>query len=1277
MDAISFVLGIKSSHLRSTHLRDLIHRGRILKTSKINADGTATDGQENGGAAEARVVEDSQTMSQRNDPTTAWVMAVYEDDAGDEQHWKRSITSSGTSEYRINDRVVNAKAYNEALEAENILIKARNFLVFQGDVEAIASQKPHDLTRLIEQISGSLEYKAEYDRLEAEAETAQEDQAFKYNQRRGLNAEIKQYSEQKKEADNYAAKVDERDQAVVTHVLWKLYHFQETIRESGEEIQRHQNELKEHRRTIAKYEERLESAKKAQAKTGREIAKSERTIKGARKEVEERQNSLIPLDEKITISERNLEKYKKRVAEVTQERDAQSKAVDRLKKDLDVVQKAQTKWEDDFKKASKTQGKQLSPTDLQEYNKLRAEVNKQTVATQIKIDNLTRQRKTDQETVNNLKTKVDDCQRQLEKFQAEGTELRARRDAIKAQVQQTTSETNDKKKQLNNMTSKRLQAAQKHTELEEKLQVVLRKMLDATEGRRQTEKEVRARETLAAMKRVFPGVRGRVHDLVKPKQKKFETAVSTVLGRNFDSIVVDSEKTAKDCIIYLREQRAGQATFIPLDTIQVKSVNSNLKGLHQKMRLAIDTIDYDSVNERAISYACGDAMICDDLTTAKYLCYEKRVDAKAVTLDGTVIHKAGLMTGGHGPNDHKNAKKWEDAEVENMRKLADNIRAEIASLPRGHKSIADEEALQAELSGLEQRLIFSREELQAFEKNLESKQKELQFVQSELAEAQPKYKDNSSSLESLQRQLDQNKAIISQTEDTVFAAFCQRLSYDNIRTYEAHQGSLQQEAAQKKLEFATQISKLQNQLAFETQRLQTTNDRIQQLEASSRRDQDLIDSLVAEKDAIQAELVESSARLSDLAANLEKSLAANGEKVDSVAAHRRDLQKRTREIDSTLKLVATLQDELRRTLSGRHALLRRCKIEQIDLPLAAGSASIDALPMDEVLAGGADPDVMDVDGEEGEPSSSRVEAPAINDYGIALNFEDLDDDLKDDASAEQDTALQDAITSLTTALSALAPNMRAVERLTSATERLRATDDAYATSQAAARTASAEFDEVRERRAALFTKAFTHIAEQVSPIYKALTRSAAFPLGGQAYLDALSADDAAPFAAGCRYHAMPPLKRFRDMDALSGGEKTMAALALLFAVHSYAPSPFFVLDEVDAALDVANVARVAAYLRSHAAPGMQFIVISLKAGLFQESECLIGVLRDQAINSSRTVTLDVSIVAFCNGVAGMTLILPRAATQVSTDMRMRSDSISRFWETSEKVVTASATWQAR
>lgn len=201
--------------------------------------------------------------------------------------------------------------------------------------------------------------------------------------------------------------------------------------------------------------------------------------------------------------------------------------------------------------------------------------------------------------------------------------------------------------------------------------------------------------------------------------------------------------------------------------------------------------------------------------------------------------------------------------------------------------------------------------------------------------------------------------------------------------------------------------------------------------------------------------------------------------------------------------------------------------------------------------------------------------------------------------------------------------MRAMDRLESVETRLKQTDQEWEDSKAAAQEAKEAFNDVKQMRFDLFNKAFSHIQQQIEHVYKDLTRSEAYPLGGQAYLD-MEEDTDMPYLSGIKYHAMPPLKRFRDMEQLSGGEKTMAALALLFAIHSYQPSPFFVLDEVDAALDNANVDKIKKYIREHSGPGMQFIVISLKPGLFQDSESLVGVYRDQEVNSSRTLTLDVS-----------------------------------------------------
>ncbi|KAL2366696.1 hypothetical protein RJZ56_000281 [Blastomyces dermatitidis] len=1214
MDAISFVLGIKSSHLRSTHLRDLVYRGRVLRTSTINDDGSASKNVQNGVNGDGDV-EPSQEPAERNDPKVAWVMAVYEDDAGEEQHWKRSITSQGVSEYRINNRVVTAQQYNQSLEDENILIKARNFLVFQGDVESIASQSPRDLTRLIEQISGSLEYKAEYERLKAEQEETAEIQNAQLNRRRGINSEIKQYQEQKREAENYARKADERDQAIITHILWKLFHFQRLIEESSAEIQKHQDELEEFRRGVEKYEKNLEEAKKDHARAGRNVAKVEKSINSKEKDIEDTTNSLVPVDEKIEISKQKVARYATRISEIEKESDAQSKTVKQLEKALKVVEKAQSQWEDEWKKTASKRGIQLSDSDLHEYNKLKEDVNKRSSAAQIKLTNLKRQRKADAETVNSLKSNFESTEWQVKNLQSDVNNMLDRKSSMAEAIESTSKEIAQKKKELNNLTSERLRVAQMRTELEEKLQVTLKKLLEADDGRKQSEKELRTKELISTLKRIFPGVKGRVSELCKPKQKKYQDAVSTVLGRHFDSIVVDNEKTAKECIQHLRDQRAGQATFIPLETIQVKAFNSSLKGMHRGMRPAIETVDYDNSVSRAITYACGNAIVCDDLATAKYLCYERGVDAKAVTLDGTVIHKGGLMTGGRSPG-HQQSKRWEDTDITNLHKLKEKLIADLGNLPKAHRKGAEEESLQGQLTGLEQRLAYSRDELKALDRNIESRSGEVDFSKRQMKSVQPKYLEKKRALEELDESIAEAQSSVSGVEDEVYRAFCRRLGYSNIREYEAQQGSLQQEAAEKKLEFTTQKSKIENQLSFEKQRLQATDDRIEGLRSQADRDRALIAELEAERKTIKDRLDTLNAELELLGEELAEQQEAYSQSAENLAAQRQEVQKRSRNVEATLKAISSLDGERQRHASGRYALLRRCKLEDIDIPLEKGSAPLSTLPIDDLVQN--DEDAMDVDED---PNVGSIQASAIHDYGIEVEFESLGDSLKEDSDDKIEEELQDRVKSLNSELDKMAPNMRAMERLEGVENKLRSTEKDFEDARKRARKAKEDFEAVMRKRSELFNKAFTHISEQIEPIYRDLTKTASYPMGGKAYLDIEDSEE--PYLDGIKYHAMPPLKRFRDMEHLSGGEKTMAALALLFAVHSYQPSPFFVLDEVDAALDNTNVARVANYIRDHAAPGMQFIVISLKTGLFQNSEALVGIYRDQAANSSKCLTLDV------------------------------------------------------
>jgi len=159
-----------------------------------------------------------------------------------------------------------------------------------------------------------------------------------------------------------------------------------------------------------------------------------------------------------------------------------------------------------------------------------------------------------------------------------------------------------------------------------------------------------------------------------------------------------------------------------------------------------------------------------------------------------------------------------------------------------------------------------------------------------------------------------------------------------------------------------------------------------------------------------------------------------------------------------------------------------------------------------------------------------------------------------------------------------------------------------------------QFEAAKNERVARFMRCFKHVEAMVHPFYKELTSYDGYD-GGSAYLD-LDAEE--PYNGGITFTACPPGKRFFPMELLSGGEKSMASMALLFAMHSYQPPPFMILDEVDAPFDHKNTTSLVTYLRKlH----FQCLVISLKDAFFSHSDSIVGIYKDKGAQSSGSLSL--------------------------------------------------------
>ncbi|KAJ3068627.1 Structural maintenance of chromosomes protein 1 [Podochytrium sp. JEL0797] len=1196
MDAISFVLGIQSAHLRSAKLRDLVY-------------------------ANERAPGDAEDADDEDRPTSASVTAVYAKSESHALRFSRIITSSGASEYRINNKAVSQAKYNETLEGENILIKARNFLVFQGDVEAVAAQSPKDLTRLIEQISGSLELKPEYERLKDLLEKATETSTVNFNKRRGINAEMKHVKEQKEEAERFQRLIAQRTKEVITHLVWRLFHLDAAVKHVQSTIETEKQAGSAMQGRLDDAETAWKEAKKGMAVATKENVKGEKKVKEIVEDISEKKPEQLKLDEKVKHGAKKIEQAKENLVKAEADLEKQEKSISELEAELAKVTKAAEKFEANAQKnAPKSTQRAFDATSRAEYATIREAVTSRTLSDRQHLATLQRSVKTESEDRKRKEEAVAEAKGKEGRLAQEEAALGERKVVVGDNVTQIKTDLAKLKKDLESMEADRRRLRQQETEKNEKLHEIQDKLSQARADRNESERDAKNRENLEALKRIFPGVHGRLVELCKPTQRKYDTAVATILGRNIDAIVVDTERTGVDCIQYMRDQRAGTATFLPLDTLTVKPINEKYRHFAKGARLAVDVIQVDPMYERAVQFACTNSLVCETLEVAKEVCWSRGQEVKAVTLDGTVLHKTGLMTGGQSTSSSRDSRRWEEKEIEALRKARDVLVNDIQEIGKARRKLANDEQIKSEIASSESRLNVALDSLNTTKRKHVSVQKELEHTRTEIASLEPTLAKLTQELTRKTREVMALETKIFAVEDNLFAAFCAQFGVSNIREFDEGQGTLDRELNEKRLAFETNKAQFLNQITFEKNQVIEIEARIAKLKSTIAIQTKEHDANVATSQSHRREMESLNKKLDAVKAALAGTVARFEEKRKEVEAAKKAMGALQKEMEGYLKVVNTKRSQVERMNAERLSIYRKCKLEEIDIPLLRGSLNEISLDdMDQMPSA----DAMEVDGDSQQESPEAKSAALLG--SLTLDFSILKKEQKRNGSDEAEIEFQESIKTLSIEIEKMAPNMRASEKFDDVEAKLRTTADEFETARKEAKQAKDSFLAIKQERYQKFHGAFEHISGKIDQIYKELTKSKTFPLGGTAYLSLEDSEN--PYLDGVKFHAMPPMKRFRDMEQLSGGEKTVAALALLFAIHSYRPAPFFVLDEVDAALDNANVAKVANYIKSRASDEFQFIVISLKSTFYERAQALVGIYKDQEENTSRLLTLRLSALA--------------------------------------------------
>ena len=644
--------------------------------------------------------------------------------------------------------------------------------------------------------------------------------------------------------------------------------------------------------------------------------------------------------------------------------------------------------------------------------------------------------------------------------------------------------------------------------------------------------------------------------------------------------------------------------------------------------MAVDVITCDSAIQKAVFYAVDNTVVCDKLDSARQLCFgndsNQLPSIKAVTLDGAVISKAGTMTGGVTNEDSNKAGRWDNQAMEELQQKKEKLEAERNELDRsqttGRKSIGRSnriEELRNNYDSLNNRAEYSKSDMEFTRKALAEKSTLLKSITHKV----PKIRTKLSQLEEEIKRLDteRERAIVrvKAAEDDHLRPFLTATGLTDLQAYEQLTREARDEFNKNKRVLLEHINQLEEQKNYESNR--DLEKPIASIEKRLKVHQKKLKN--AKKCQIQLKKESSDAKnnlekAEEAVINAQKEEQRTEEKAKNLQNVFKEAQKQRNAVS---KLVASEESTLEQ-LRGRLAeSLQRARLEEVILPVIGANDS-PALSGRTTRFGRR----INVEGEEQKeeeeeifdtqetndtiPSNTQYSQDdnpkVLADKNLAerIDFSELRSDLKGKLSdrevAQVKKDFEEKRMKIDAEVEGIVPNMKvsligsisqdkitpmsknsalltnrflmfaatqAHEAFSAITEKLKGSDSDYQQAKEKARKAAAEFLKIKKQRTKMFIDAFNHIDRALKIIYTDMTKSSKHPLGGNAYLTLDDTEE--PFKGGMKFNAMPPMKRFRDMYQLSGGEKTVASLALLFAIHSYQPAPFFVMDEVDAALD--------------------------------------------------------------------------------------------------------------
>ena len=1078
----------------------------------------------------------------------------------------RRVYRSGESEYKINGHNCRLKDVQE-LFFDTGIGKEGYSIIGQGQIDKILSGKPEERRELFDEAAGIVKYKRRKALTEKNLAEEQQNLSRVRDILYELEKQVGPLEKQSETARIYLKHRDTLKQYDANMYLLSFYQLKKDsaaidekmdivstqLKDSQENFEKIKSAYAQMEALMEQYDQKIsqdqevcnqQALEKQRLEGGKNVLVSKTDGISSK---EEQFDALIleteaGIEEKKKLSEeseKELKALEAELQELEQHKNSSEEALNSMSGTMtslrDQIDSQNSDIIEFLNEAANIKGRMQRYETMQEQTQIRqSELNQKLIALQS-------EESSEGELVEAFKKEAQGIELELERLQAEQSACKKRAAKISDDLMKCREAFNAAEKSFHE-ESARYQTLKNITERYDGYGVSIRKIMER--------------------KSDYKGIIGVVADIIHVS-KEYEIAIETALGGSISNIVTDNEQTAKSMIQFLKKNRFGRATFLPLTSIRGRRAENadRICGEEGVIGLASDLIRVDSQFGHLADYLLGRVFIVDHIDHALALAKKYRYSLRIVTLEGESLNPGGSLSGGAYKNTGNLLGRHR--EMEELQKHVETLRKEGASLKQQINQLqSDKDSNKAAMeknTAEESRLTLHQNTVRLRLKQVDESRgehaKSIQDINRETAQIKTQQEQIRQFRQQLTVQMDELEAKKKNAEKLVTSLTAK------LEEISEQEKDFNSQTADMRIHYANQVQKK----SFIRKSMDQNRSEIRHLQeklADYRAQKDVFGS---EKDAIRRQIDETEAQIAALTEEMTKSQAVLRQKTDErskyAAEHKTFFAKR---------------EELSETIS---------QLDKEQFRLGSQKEKL-------------------------EESRSQLSSYMWEEYGLTYQTAR---ELSDDALQALPLAKLKKMTADVKGQIKALGNVNAIEEYKAVAERYETMKTQHDDMVEAEEKLAGIIEDLNSSMQKQFKEKFMQIQKEFDRIFKLLFG------GGKGTLEL--ADPENLLETGVIITAQPPGKKLQNMMQLSGGEKALTAIALLFAIQSLKPSPFCLLDEIEAALDDANVKRFAEYLHN-LTKDTQFIVITHRRGTMNTADILYGItMQEKGVSTLVSVNL--------------------------------------------------------